>query len=86
VLDAYATGVPVLASNRGGLPELVTDGSVLRADDPDAWARALGELWEDPARRGELGEQVLERARDRLGEDRYYDRLIDIYANLRGGD
>ena len=86
VLDAYATGVPVLASNRGGLPELVTDGSVLRADDPDAWARALGELWEDPARRGELGEQVLERARDRLGEDRYYDRLIDIYVNLRGGD
>jgi glycosyltransferase involved in cell wall biosynthesis len=86
VLDAYATGVPVLASDRGGLPELVTDGCVLGADDPDAWGRALGELWEDPARRGELGEQALQRARDRLGEERYYDRLIDMYSDLREGE
>jgi glycosyltransferase involved in cell wall biosynthesis len=86
VLDAYATGVPVLASDRGGLPELVTDGSVLGADDPDAWGRALGELWADPARRGELGERALQRARDRLGEERYYDRLIEMYSELREGE
>jgi glycosyltransferase involved in cell wall biosynthesis len=86
VLDAYATGVPVLASDRGGLPELVTEGSVLGADDADAWARALGELWQDQARRSELGAQVLQRARDRLGEERYYDRLMDVYAGLREGE
>jgi glycosyltransferase involved in cell wall biosynthesis len=85
VLDAHATGVPVLASDLGGLPELVGDRAVLRADDPAAWARALGELWADPARRRELGAQALARAHDRLGEDRYYDLLMDVYARAREG-
>ena len=51
VLDALAAGVPVLAGDRGGLPELVGHAATLAPDDPTAWARALGELWREPARR-----------------------------------
>jgi glycosyltransferase involved in cell wall biosynthesis len=84
VLDAFAAGLPVLASDRGGLPELVGDGAVVPAEDPEAWARALRALWEDPARRRERGEEVLARARVGLGEDRYQKGLMGVYAQARG--
>ena len=80
VLDALAAGIPVLASDRGGLPELVDPGSVVAADDPDAWSAALAALWQNPEGRRLRGEQGLVRARERFGEDRYLDRLLELYA------
>ena len=80
VLDALAAGVPVLASDRGGLPELVSPDSVLPAEDPGAWTDALARLWRDPEARTRLGEGALERARDQLGEERYYRGLMGVYA------
>jgi glycosyltransferase involved in cell wall biosynthesis len=79
VLDAHATGVPVLASDRGGLPELVGDEATLPAEDADAWAGALSELWRDRDARQARGERSLQLARERHGEDRYYERLIALY-------
>jgi len=82
VLDACADGVPVLASDRGGLPELVLPGAALPADDAEAWADALRTVWSMPAQeRDQLGERVLTRARARLGEDRYYERLMGVYGD-----
>ena len=81
VLEAYATGLPVLASERGGLPELVPQDAVVSADDPGAWTRALQRIWSMAAReRDALGDELLAHARERLGEDRYYDRLMAIYG------
>jgi glycosyltransferase involved in cell wall biosynthesis len=81
VLDACAAGVPVLGSDRGGIPELVEEGAALAADDAGAWAGALRRLWEDPAARREHGQRALQRARERLGEDRYYERLTEVYSS-----
>lgn len=47
VLEAFAAGTPVLGSRLGGIGELVTDGAdgiLLPADDPAAWAAAVGAL------------------------------------------
>jgi glycosyltransferase involved in cell wall biosynthesis len=80
VLDAMAAGVPVLVSDRGGLPETVGPDEALPAEDTAAWGRALGELWRDPQLRRASGERALERARARFGEDRYYEALLAVYA------
>jgi glycosyltransferase involved in cell wall biosynthesis len=80
VLDAMSDGVPVLASDRGGLPELVDTQSVIPADDLGAWTQALGAMWEDPDLRRARGEQGLARVRERFSEDRYLARLLSIYA------
>jgi glycosyltransferase involved in cell wall biosynthesis len=50
VIEAYASGVPVVASRRGGLEELVQDGVtglVVPAEDPAAWMIAVQSLLDD---------------------------------------
>ncbi len=80
VLEALAAGVPVLVSDRGGLPELVGAGCVLPAGDALAWARAVGALWSDPAGRHADGEAALTDARTRFGEARAYADLARVYG------
>ena len=79
VLDALAAGVPVLVSDRGGLPEIAGSDVTLGADDGRAWSAALRELWSNAALRHERGERALTRARERFGEHRYLERLLAIY-------
>ena len=80
VLEALAAGVPVLASDRGGLPELVGEDATLPATDLVAWSEALAELWENPDLRAARGAAALARAHERFGEDRFYDRLMKLYG------
>ena len=80
VLEALAAGVPVLASDRGGLPELVGEGATLPATDQGAWSDALSELWQNPGLRAKRGDAALARAHERFGEDRFYDRLMTLYG------
>ncbi|HEY2957427.1 MAG TPA: glycosyltransferase [Actinomycetota bacterium] len=57
-VEAMASGVPVVASASGSLPEVVGDAGVLvPAGDPAALAAALLDLAERPARRRELGDR-----------------------------
>jgi glycosyltransferase involved in cell wall biosynthesis len=82
VLEAMASGVPVLASDRGGLPELVGEDAGLPAGDSGAWSSALSELWESPRLREERGKQALARARRRFGEADYYEGLTRLYDGV----
>jgi len=82
-LDALATGVPVLASDRGGLPELVGADNVLPPGDAGRWSSALAALWNDPSARQRAGDAALARARERFSEDAYYARLSEIYSGTR---
>jgi len=67
ILEAWATGLPVVASDVGGLPELVQAGStglLCPCGDIGATAAALEALLADPALRqrlGEAGREVLAR-------------------------
>jgi glycosyltransferase involved in cell wall biosynthesis len=81
VLEAAAAGLPVLGSDRGGIPELVGGVPALDPEAPEAWAEALESLWENPGRRQELGTELLRTARERFGEERYYERLMTVYGD-----
>ena len=63
-LEAMSAGVPVLASTRGSLPEVVgTGGVLLDPGDAGAWASAIHRLASDPQWAEDLGRAGLERAR-----------------------
>jgi glycosyltransferase involved in cell wall biosynthesis len=63
-VEATASGVPVVASDSGALPEVVGDAGVLvPPGDAGALRKALAELASDPARRATLGQAGRERSR-----------------------
>jgi glycosyltransferase involved in cell wall biosynthesis len=56
VLEAMASGAPVLTTQRLSLPEVGGDAVAYTEPDPDSIATALTALLDDPARRAQLGE------------------------------
>jgi glycosyltransferase involved in cell wall biosynthesis len=85
VLEAYAAGKPVIASNRGGLPEMVGDdgaGLVFDADRPATLSEAVRALIEDRARLAAMAARAVERAR-RHGRAAIAARYADAYRALR---
>lgn len=63
--EAQVSGIPVLASIRGGLPEAVGPGGILVDPDgpPEAWVEALERVWDDRATYERLSRAALEHAR-----------------------
>lgn len=56
ILEAMACGVPVIASGRGGTREAGGEHAIyVDPDDTDAFARAIADLADDPARAAEIG-------------------------------
>lgn len=74
VVEAQASGIPVIASRTGGLPEAVGEGGILIDDyrDPDRWLAALQGL-----RYEELSAKAIENTR-RFNLSRELDRLLRI--------
>ena len=58
LMEALALGIPVIATDVGGIPEIVTpewDGLLVGADDATALASAVARLMDDPGLRRRLG-------------------------------
>jgi glycosyltransferase involved in cell wall biosynthesis/predicted metal-dependent phosphoesterase TrpH len=85
ILEAQASGLPVLAVDEGGPRTLIEDGrtGLLRPADPDALATALCELAAAPAQRGRLAAAALEAVRGRSWE-RALERLAEGYRLALG--
>lgn len=63
VIEAFACGVPVVASDSGEIPYVVCDaGVVVDETNEDGWVQAVADLLDSPRRRAELASRGLERA------------------------
>jgi glycosyltransferase involved in cell wall biosynthesis len=69
LLEAFAAGIPVVATSVGGVPDAVGNAALLvPPGDPDAAARALERLAEDPELRADLVRRGAEQVRGRTLE------------------
>ena len=81
-LEAMASGLPVVASDVGSLPEVVTDGVtglLVAPASPDALSAAIARLGADTALRERLGAQGRERARADFTLDAMVSGTIAVY-------
>ncbi len=85
ILEAFASGVPVLGTPGGGTPELVgvVDGSLVLSDDSAAAiAGGLKRLSADRARLRQLGVRARALAAERYDWERVVDRLESVCGEV----
>ncbi|MHC5211495.1 MAG: glycosyltransferase family 4 protein [Planctomycetota bacterium] len=86
LMEAMACGVPVVCGDLPTIRELIVDpacGVLVDQEDPEALARELGRLLEDPSRRAAIGKAGRARVADEFSLDETLDRLIRCFDRAR---
>jgi len=87
VLEAMATGLPVVVTDVGGNPELVEDGvngRLVPVNDRQALANVMEQLvWREDLLKT-MGSNSLEKVRTQFDWDRTVERYLDVYDELLG--
>ena len=85
VLEAMASGLAVVASRVGGIPEAVVDGEtglVVTPGSPSALADAMAKLLADSDLAHRMGQKGAQRVRDEFGLDRMVAETLEVYRSL----
>lgn len=85
ILEAMASGRPVVATAVGGNPELVVDGEtglLVPPNHPHHLATALAKLLREPARRQCLGQRGRQRVEERFSLESMVRNYARVYAEM----
>lgn len=85
LVEAMYAGLPVVATNVGGIPAVVMDGRtgfLVRPRQPEELADRILQLQRDPALRKRMGAAGLEHAREQFSEERYVGEVRAMYEEL----
>ena len=87
VLQAMATGLPIIASDISGMDQLIgRDGrcGILVPNTLEAWEEALTTLIRDPERRVRMGKAARERAEQEFSTSAMLQRYLDVIKEVKG--
>lgn len=85
IIEAFARSIPVIASNIGVVPELVSDKKTGLLFEPGNASDLAGKarwLWDHPVEARLMGGNGFAVYQDRFTEDECYKTLIDLYERL----
>ena len=85
LIEAAAAGKPVVATNVGGVSEVVRDGNtglLVPPRDPVGVAANVLTLLDDPQGAARMGEEGADWVRDRFSDQRLADDLVELYDML----
>ena len=80
-MEAMVAGIPIVATDTGGIPELVVDGVdrvLVPQQSATALADAIARLGADPELAGQLGAAGAEHVRNEFDAAAIAHRLIDL--------
>ena len=84
-LEAMSCALPVVASNIGGLGEVIKDGETGFLFDPhdvEGMSDTILSLFRDDNRRSDVGYKARERAKRDFGKDKIVDEYVALYEEL----
>lgn len=85
LIEACAAGRPVIGTQVGGIPDIITpgvNGLLVPSGSSASLAAAIDDLVADPAKRAAMGEAGRRKVLERHGADRMVNELKDLYRNL----
>jgi glycosyltransferase involved in cell wall biosynthesis len=85
ILEAQASGVPVIAAPTAGIPEVIEDGKtgfLVSADDHQSYAATIERLITDASRRDLISREALNFCRNKHGWAAFHQRMDALYAEL----
>ena len=88
LLEAMASGLPVVASRVGGIPELIdsgVDGVLVNADAPEEFAEAIGDLIDRPSLAAALGRAARVKVEQRFGFESMIAGFTQLYLDALEG-
>lgn len=80
-VEALAAGIPVIGTEVGGIPDIITDGATglfAKVDDPDDAAEKIIRLLQDPG----LGRSIVENGKKMLHERFLWDSIAKKYEEI----
>ena len=90
LMQAMACGLPVVTTPVGSIDEIVADGEtgvMVPPEDPARLRASLQALLDEAPRREALGKRAAQVARERFGEERMVERMLEVFraASSRHG-
>lgn len=85
LIEAMYSGLPCIATNVGGIPEVVKDGQtgmLVPPANPEALAKTIKELLDKPDLAERFGAAGKKRVLDNFTADKYIEKLENLYDNL----
>jgi glycosyltransferase involved in cell wall biosynthesis len=83
LIEAFASGVAVVTSDSGEIPNVVADAAIVVPESNEAkWLTELQEIISDPARRARYAARGLERVRTKFAWSVLAKQHLDFFEEL----
>ena len=84
-MEYMASGLPIVATKVGGIPEILSDGKygiLVEPNSPEALAEGIITLLNDTEKMSELKKLVRERAVTYFNFDRWIHETVEVYKSI----
>jgi glycosyltransferase involved in cell wall biosynthesis len=89
ILESFCFGKPVIASNIGGIPEIIDDGKngfLIEPGNVKELAKVIEFLHQNPQKVIELGMNGRKKTEEKFNSEVHYKRLVEIYRKVKKGN